>query len=267
MLQGSEPQGRFSMPQINRHGVDIHYEVHGTGKPVLLLHGATVNFQGNYAAFGWVKTLNDRGFQAIGMDFRGHGRSGKPHESAAYGTANLAADVLSVLDAEKIETTALVGYSIGTVIGLHLLKESPTRFSRAALVATGDGLLGIGPHTFDQLLPSMLTILDRTSYPKDLPKHIAAYWNFIEATQGDRVALRALATSPFPAMSEAAVAGIAAPTLVISGDHDAVLGQGPKLAGTLGRGEYREIKGADHFSLAVDPTVQAMVADFLGAAS
>jgi pimeloyl-ACP methyl ester carboxylesterase len=135
------------------------------------------------------------------------------------------------------------------------------------LVATGDGLLGLGPHTFDQLLPVMLTVLDRTSYPKDLPKHIAAYWNFIEATQGDRAALRAMAMSAFPAMSESAAASIAVPTLVISGDGDGVLGQGPRLARTLGRGEYREIKGADHFSLAVDPTVQSAVADFLGTAS
>lgn len=252
------------MPHISNQGVEIHYEIHGTGKPIVLLHGATVNFQANYAAFGWVKTLNDHGFQVIGLDFRGHGGSGKPHEASAYGTANMAADVIALLDALKIDQTALVGYSIGTVVGLHLLKEHDHRFARAALVATGDGLLGIGPHTFEQLLPVMLAVLERTSYPKDLPRHIAAYWNFIEATQGDRAALRAMAMSAFPPMSEPAAASISAPTLIVSGDGDAVLGQGPRLAKALGRGEYREIRGADHFSLAVDPSVQSAVADFLG---
>ncbi len=251
------------MASILSNGVEIHYEVHGSGQPVVLLHGGTVNFQTNFAAMGWVKALNDRGFQVIGLDFRGHGKSGKPHEVSAYGTANLAGDVLAVLDALKVDQAALVGYSIGTAVGLHLLKEQGHRFSRAVLVATGDGLLGIGPHTFERLLPAMLAVLDRTSYPKDLPRHIATYWNFIEATQGDRKALKALAQAAYPPMSEDAAASITVPTLVISGEHDAVLGQGPQLAKALGRGTYREIKGADHFSLAMNPVVQQAVADFL----
>jgi pimeloyl-ACP methyl ester carboxylesterase len=136
---------------------------------------------------------------------------------------------------------------------------------RAALVATGDGLLGIGAHTFDRLLPAMLQVLERKSYPKDLPKHIATYWNFIEATQGDRAALRALALAEYPPVSPAAAAAIKVPTLVISGSNDAVLGQGAQLAGAFAQGSYQEIAGADHFSLAMDPRVQTAVADFLGA--
>lgn len=251
------------MPIVQSQGVPIHFEVHGTGRPVVLLHGGTVNFQVNYAAFGWVKFLNDRGFQVIGLDFRGHGQSGKPHEVDAYGTVPLAADVIAVLDELKVERAALVGYSIGTVIGLHLLHTQPQRFTRAALVATGDGLLGIGDHTFDRLLPAMRIVLERTSYPKDLPRHIAAYWNFIEATHGDRQALAALAQAPFPATATQTAASIATPTLVISGGKDAVLGQGPILAATLANGQYQEFSTADHFALAADPQVQAVVADFL----
>lgn len=251
------------MPIVQNKAIGIHYEVHGSGHPVVLLHGGTVNFHANYAAFGWIKALNDAGFQVIGLDFRGHGQSDKPHQSSVYGTAQLASDVLAVLDHLGIEHTALVGYSIGTVVGLHLLQTLPARFTRATLLATGDGLIGEPPYTFEKLLPALGQVLDRSEYPKDLPKHLAAYWNFVAATGGDRSALRALAAGDFPASTAAAAAAVAIPTLVISGEKDLVLGQGPRLASALGSGEYLQIAGADHFALATDAAVKAEVARFL----
>ncbi len=251
------------MPTIQNNSIGIHYEVHGSGQPVVLLHGGTVNFHANYAAFGWIKVLNDAGFQVIGLDFRGHGKSDKPHESSAYGTAGLASDVLAVLDHLGIAQAAVVGYSIGTVVALHLLQTQAPRFSRAVLLATGDGLIGEPPHTFALLLPALAQVLDRTEYPKDLPKHLSAYWNFVTATGGDRAALRALAASDFPASTAVAAAAVAVPTLVVSGEKDLVLGQGPRLAAALGKGEYRLVAGADHFALATDAVVKQAVADFL----
>jgi pimeloyl-ACP methyl ester carboxylesterase len=251
------------MPVAHNDTVGIHYEVHGAGRPVVLLHGGTVNFQTNYAALGWIKQLNDRGLQVIGLDFRGHGKSDKPHGAESYGTQHLANDVLCVLDHLGIAQASLIAYSIGTVVALHLMHEQPARFTRAALVATGDGLIGIPPHTFDRIMPAIALVLDRTTYPKDLPRHLAAYWNFIEATSGDRAALRALAMGSYPHLPEAAAASIAMPALIVSGEHDLVLGQGQRLANALVDGRYRQVPGADHFSLAADPTVSAAVADFL----
>ena len=251
------------MPVVQNNTVGIHYEVHGSGQPVVLLHGATVNFQANYGGFGWVKTLNAAGFQVIGLDFRGHGASDKPHASSAYGSVALASDVLAVLDHLGIAQAAVVGYSIGTVVALELLQTQAQRFSSAVLLATGDGLIGLGNHTFARTLPALVPVLDRSEYPKDLPKHLAAYWNFINATGGDRAALRALSLGEYPALSAAAAAAILVPTLVISGEKDLVLGQGPQLAAALGKGQYLEIAGADHFSIATDPTVKAAVAEFL----
>jgi len=251
------------MPTVHHNNIAIHCEVHGSGRPVVLLHGATVNFKANYGGFGWIKSLNDAGFQVIGLDFRGHGQSDKPHERSAYGSAMLAGDVLAVLDHLGIAQAAVVGYSIGTAVTLHLLQTTPARFSRAVLLATGDGLIGLGPHTFARTLPALAPVLDRSEYPKDLPKHLAAYWNFINLTGGDRAALRALSLADYPPLTAAQAAAVTVPTLVISGEKDLVLGQGPALAAALGSGHYREIAGADHFSIATDPTVKAAVADFL----
>jgi pimeloyl-ACP methyl ester carboxylesterase len=255
------------MPALQNHGVHIHYEVHGEGRPVVLLHGGTVSFQFNYANFGWIQALNAAGFQAIGLDFRGHGNSGKPHDVACYGTAELASDVTAVLDRLELQRTSLIAYSIGTVVALHLMQHAAGRFERAALVATGDGLLGHAPHTFSRILPALALVLDRETYPRDLPQHLAAYWNFVAATKGDKLAMRAMAQASFPPMSPEEAAAIAIPTLVVSGQNDLVLGTGPRLAQALGHGSYLEVADADHFSLAADAGTKTAVAQFLKLAS
>lgn len=251
------------MPTVDNRGVQIHYEVHGSGHPVVLVHGGTVSFKNNYADFGWIESLNNIGLQVIGLDLRGHGKSGKPHEVGSYGTSNLGSDVVAVLDQLSLTRASLVAYSIGTAVALHLLKSFPERFDRAALIATGDGLIGHLPHTFDNILPALLDVLNRTEYPKDLPKFLSMYWNFVAATGGDWQALRALAQATYAPLSKTDAAAITIPTLVVSGQADLVLGQGPSLAQSLGQGSYVEVPGADHFSLAADPGVKAAVAEFM----
>lgn len=251
------------MPTIENHGFRIHYEVHGSGQPVLLIHGGTVSFKHNYADFGWIEAMNRSGLQVIGLDLRGHGQSDKPHKMEAYGTSNLASDVVAVLDQLSLTHVSLVAYSIGTAVALHLLKSLPERFDRAALIATGDGLIGHPPHTFALALPSLLEVLARAEYPKDLPKHLSTYWNFVVATGGDWQAMRALAQASYAPLVPADASAIKMPTLVISGQNDLVLGQGPRLAQALGQAQYVEVPGADHFSLAADPRVKAAVARFM----
>jgi pimeloyl-ACP methyl ester carboxylesterase len=251
------------VPTLENRSVRIHYEVHGAGHPVVLLHGGTVSFKHNYADFGWIGSLNDSGLQVIGLDFRGHGKSDKPHEVESYGTANLASDVLAVLDQLSLARASIVAYSIGTAVALHLLQVAPERFDRAALVATGDGLIGHLPHTFARILPALTEVLDRAEYPSDLPKHLSAYWNFVAATGGDKQALRAFAQANYAPLSTTDASAITIPTLVISGQSDRVLGRGPLLAQALGQGTYLEVPGADHFSLAVDASVKATVAHFM----
>ena len=125
------------MPTVDNRGIQIHYEVHGIGHPIVLIHGGTVSFKNNYADFGWIESLNNNGLQVIGLDLRGHGKSGKLHEIESYGTSNLASDVVAVLDQLSLARVSIVAYSIGTAVALHLLQSAPERFDRAALIATG----------------------------------------------------------------------------------------------------------------------------------
>ena len=255
------------MPQFENDGLSIHYEVHGSGKPVVMLHGAAVTFAGNFGYCGWVEPMADRGLQALGMDLRGHGHSATPPDASASGSDVIARDVIRLLDDLGIERAAIVGYSIGSQVALHALHTHPSRFIAGALVATGDGLMGVPPLTFPAMLPGLGEILQRPTFPEDLPPHQAAYWTFAEQMAGDRSAVAIAMAGDFSPCTPADVATIDVPVLVVSGDQDVVLGTGPRLADALPQGRYHEIAGADHFSLATDDTVQREVAEFLAEVS
>ena len=251
------------MPSFHNADIRLHFEARGAGRPLVFLHGGTVDFRSNYAAFGWPGRFIARGYRVVGLDFRGHGRSDKPHDAGSYGTANFATDVVALLDHLRLDHVDLVAYSIGTAVALHLLQIIPVRLGRVALVATGDGLIGLPPHEFSRVLPALAVVAGRSEYPRDLPRHAAAYWTFIESTGGDRAAMKAFAEARYPPLSVAAAHAIKHPVLVVSGDNDRVLGRGPRLAGALGNARYLEVAGADHFSLAADGTVQDAVANFI----
>jgi len=251
------------MPTFTNGGLSLHYEAHGDGTPVLFLHGGAVSFEFNYARAGWIERATSRGLKVLGLDFRGHGQSDKPLDPQAYGTEKLAGDALALLDHLDLPRAAIVAYSLGTAVALQLLRHAPGRVTKAALMATGDGLIGHPPHTFEETMPGLVAVLGRSEYPRDLPRHLAAYWNFVEATGTNREAMLALARAKYPPISAAQAAEIKTPVLVVSGARDPVLGRGPRLAQALGRGEYLEVADADHFSLATLVDVQDRVSAFV----
>jgi len=80
-------------------------------------------------------------------------------------------------------------------------------------------------------------------------------------------AMLALAKASYPPLPVEEASSIDVPELVVSGEKDLVLGRGPRLADALGTGEYLEVAGADHFSLAADLGTREAVARYLTAAT
>ena len=113
------------MPFVDHQGIQIHFEVEGEGPPIVLAHGLTGNTT-FWRGYGYVDLLRDR-FTVILLDARGHGKSDKPHEAAAYDDQLMAGDVLAVLDALAIDETHYWGYSMGGYVGLHLAQLHPDR--------------------------------------------------------------------------------------------------------------------------------------------
>jgi pimeloyl-ACP methyl ester carboxylesterase len=80
--------------QVN--GISLHLEEHGSGKPVLLLHGWP---DSSYLWRNQTPFLVANGFRAIAPDQRGFGRSDRPEGVAAYSLQNAVADLVGILDA------------------------------------------------------------------------------------------------------------------------------------------------------------------------
>ena len=103
------------------HGRGIYYEVHGEGPAVLFCHGA-----GSNAATWWQQIpVFSRSFTCIAYDHRGFGRS--PDGGGDFDPAVLVDDALAVLDAERIDSAALVCQSLGGVTGLRLALQCADR--------------------------------------------------------------------------------------------------------------------------------------------
>ncbi len=123
------------MPTIDRDGVAIHYETHGTGPALLLSHGYGATSQmwdGQVAAFAghW---------RVIVWDMRGHGRSGIPADPAAYSQALTVGDMAAVLDACDAERAIVGGLSLGGVMSLAFYLAHPERVRALVLCDTGPG--------------------------------------------------------------------------------------------------------------------------------
>lgn len=115
----------------NSGDIRLYYEDHGTGRPVVLVHGYLAD------AHAWEKqepALLNAGYRVISYDRRGTGRSSRPAGGYDYDT--LAADLGALIEALDIEDTVLVGFCAGTGEVIRYLANSGSRRVRvAALIA------------------------------------------------------------------------------------------------------------------------------------
>lgn len=111
------------------NGIQLYYEIHGSGKPLILIHGGLGN------AGYWEKQIPvfAQQYQVIALDSRGHGRSTFDEQPITY--ALMTADVLALMDLLKIDKADIVGWSDGGIIGLELAINHPARVNR--IVAYG----------------------------------------------------------------------------------------------------------------------------------
>ncbi|SEF12537.1 alpha/beta fold hydrolase [Jiangella alba] len=116
----------------NSANIDLYYEDHGTGQPVVLIHGYPLD------GHSWEKqsaALLDAGYRVISYDRRGFGRSSQPTTGYDYDT--FAADLKTVLDTLDLRDVVLVGFSMGTgEVGRYLGTYGSERVAKAAFLAS-----------------------------------------------------------------------------------------------------------------------------------
>jgi pimeloyl-ACP methyl ester carboxylesterase len=111
--------------------VQLYYEVHGAGEPILFIHGGGGSVAGSWPS-DYVRELS-RDFRLVLADSRGHGRTADGTGPITYG--RLTFDVVRLLDHLGIDRAHIVGHSMGAITGLHLLVDFPDRVRTVTLLA------------------------------------------------------------------------------------------------------------------------------------
>ena len=123
------------MPFIKREGrVRIYYEVHGTGKPLILTHGYSSNSQ---MWVGQIDAFTKAGYQLIIWDMRGHGRSSYPDAQEAYSERHTVADMEAILDqvCGSGSTGIIVGgLSLGGYMSQAFYRDHPQRVETLLII-------------------------------------------------------------------------------------------------------------------------------------
>jgi pimeloyl-ACP methyl ester carboxylesterase len=123
------------MPKINRDGVEIYYEVHGSGPPLLLTHGfssTSAMWQGQVAALSKNHAL-------VVWDMRGHGQSDYPGDPSSYSEALTVADMAALLDQVGATSAIVGGLSLGGYMSLAFYRAHPERVRALLIIDTGPG--------------------------------------------------------------------------------------------------------------------------------
>jgi pimeloyl-ACP methyl ester carboxylesterase len=123
------------MPVLDRDGVDIYYETHGSGPGILLTHGYSATSQ---MWAGQVDELS-QDHTLIVWDMRGHGQSGSPADDALYSEALTVADMAALLDATGFEQAVIGGLSLGGYMSLAFNCAHPERVKGLLIIDTGPG--------------------------------------------------------------------------------------------------------------------------------
>jgi pimeloyl-ACP methyl ester carboxylesterase len=259
------------MPTVQSAGVPIHYELIGTGTPILLVHGFLSSFEGNWRQSGWIDFLLGQGRQVVGMDCRGHGRSGKPHHASAYVGNQIPDDVIAVMDTLGLDRVDSMGYSMGGRIAVNLLARFPHRFTS---VVVGGAGLGYGPPDLQgraatvQALETddVSTITDPTALLfRQLAESRQTDPTSLAGRDNDLKALAAITRSDdwMHAEHDDALRRVQVPVLAVAGDQDPRLANARKLIETVPQGELVVLPGDDHLSAVRSPKYKEVVASFL----
>lgn len=194
----------------NIHGVKMYYEIHGEGRPVLLLHGGMTTIHFCFQAQIPALAQNHR---VIAIEQMGHGHTADvAGRELSYD--GMAEDTYAFLIQQGIKNVDLVGFSDGGQIALRLAFTHPEIVRR--VVVSG---VGFGPQGVDQQNAMLALSADR------LPKAFRDEYNRVSPDGPDHwpvvfEKVKAMWSKPGWGISPQSLAMIKAPVVLVFGDHD-----------------------------------------------
>jgi pimeloyl-ACP methyl ester carboxylesterase len=244
---GAEPvQKAEPMPQAAKgqyatvNGLKMYYEVHGTGRPLVLLHGA----------FGWATVFPTlaKGRQVIAVELQGHGHTvdiDRPMTCEA-----MADDVAALLKELKIEQADIFGYSMGGVVGLAVAIRHPNLVRKLAINGSQFGKVddAYEPESarqFRNLPADFAPPLLKSPYDKVAPN--PKNWPVLVAKVKKMVL-------EFKGFTREEMKSIKAPVLITLGDCDGVRPEhAVEMFRLIPNAQLAVLPGADHFLIWQSP--------------
>jgi non-heme chloroperoxidase len=269
--------------QENNTNIDIYYEDHGAGQPVVLIHGYPLSGR------GWDKQLPvllEAGYRVITYDRRGFGKSSQPVTGYDYDT--FAADLSTLLEHLDLHDAVLVGHSMGTgEVTRYLGRYGSARVAKGVLVSpippfllqTPDNPEGVPGSLFDGFTQAAMA--DAPAWMKGF---LDNFYNF-DTLRGTLVSDQAFQASWNLAVTASAAATVACigtwttdfrddlpeidvPVLVVQGDADQVLPldkTGRRLPGLIKDVQLVVIEGGPHaIAWTHASQVNTALLDFIG---
>jgi pimeloyl-ACP methyl ester carboxylesterase len=248
MTTSNDQAGKYA--SVN--GIELYYEVHGTGKPLIMLHGGFGTFDMCSAIWPALATSH----QVIGVDLYGHGRTALVDRPLAF--ESMAADIAGLIEYLGLAQVDLLGYSLGAAVALQTAIHYPARVNKLVLISipfkrsgwypeiqtgmasiTSEGFIGTPVHD------AYIRVAPR---PEDFPAFVATMRNGMSRDYDWTTQVVALKT----------------PTLFIAGDADSfppshaaeffgLLGGGQQDAGWTGENRIASqlaiLPGTTHYSI------------------
>jgi non-heme chloroperoxidase len=250
--------------QENSQPIELYYEDHGSGSPVVLIHGWPLNGD------AWEKqtaALLAAGHRVITYDRRGFGRSSKPGIGYNYDT--FAADLEALLNALNLTDVSLVGHSMGTgEITRYIGKYGTKRLRKAVLIGTlgpylvktADNPDGVDRKVFDEIKAAL-----KADRPAALREFLKNFYN-VGGEDGKRVSEQVMDANWAVAIGASPIGTLACvdswiedfrrdlprndvPTMIIHGDDDRILppdATSRRQAKMIKNVKFVELKGASH---------------------
>jgi pimeloyl-ACP methyl ester carboxylesterase len=200
------------MPYAHVNGLDVYYETHGSGEPLVLLHGGLLTIELNFAETLPVLAKNR---QVVAIELQGHGRTADTERTLSF--ENFADDVVGVLDELGIARADFYGFSLGGLVALQVAMRHPERAGRLAVAGVHFRADGYHPEIFE-----MDSSSERLPTEADFQAMRDAYTAV--APDPDRFDAFEARLSALPERLDwsAELGAITAPVLIIIGDLDFV---------------------------------------------
>jgi pimeloyl-ACP methyl ester carboxylesterase len=231
------------MPEFDSAGVRLHYTAVGPqgGRVIVLVHGFCSDYVLNWVGSRWQETLTGAGWHVLGIDCRGHGRSEKPHDPAAYHLGTMAGDVVRLLDHLGLDRCDYLGYSMGARIGLQAAVAHPERLDHTVLGGLGDWRGSRHAELIARRFRGDKTVDDPEA--KTFLQFAAARpINDLEA-----LACCMLGQQE-QALDEGRLGSIRIPVAIMAGDQDPIARGAPELAARIPGARYVAIPGRNHMN-------------------